>query len=236
MQGHTIISGTGRAGTTFLVQYFTAAGVDTGFTLEEVLSSPDRLSNAGLERNLKQPDLPQIVKSPWIADEIARVLQEGRLQIEAAIVPVRDIFAAAESRRRVYREASVNGADPLKHPGTIWKTADPAKQEPLLALQFYKLIEALVAYGVPIYMLHFPEFVQSHQVLYDGLGPILKHYGVSYNRSERAFLRVSNPQLVHEFHAEPPCDSPKVEVTRATSSRGPEEMTMTSTSRVNGTE
>lgn len=29
---HIIISGTGRAGATFLVQLFTALGIDTGFT------------------------------------------------------------------------------------------------------------------------------------------------------------------------------------------------------------
>lgn len=224
MQGHTIISGTGRAGTTFLVQYFTAAGVDTGYTLEEVLAKPDRVSNAGLERSLTHPDLPPIVKSPWIADEIAAVLREGRLHIEAAIVPVRDLFAAAESRRRVYREAGMKGKNPLKYPGTIWKTAEPTEQEPKLALQFYKLIEPLVAHGVPIYMLHFPEFVQSHQILYDRLKPVLDRYGVSHDRSERAFWQVSNPGLVHEFVR------PKPEVKPASDAHGPSETTTRATS------
>jgi hypothetical protein len=33
MKRHILISGTGRAGTTFLVQLFTALGFDTGFDL-----------------------------------------------------------------------------------------------------------------------------------------------------------------------------------------------------------
>jgi hypothetical protein len=39
--GRILISGTGRSGTTLLVQYFTALGFDTGFTLEQALSRVD---------------------------------------------------------------------------------------------------------------------------------------------------------------------------------------------------
>jgi hypothetical protein len=196
--GHIIISGTGRAGTTFLVQYFTAVGMDTGFTLEQALSNIDPISFAGLERRFKGEQLPHVLKSPGLADQIDEVLRGG-IEIEAAIIPIRDLFAAAESRRRVYRDVSATGRNPLRYPGTIWKTEKPAEQESYLAVQLHKLIEPLVKYGVPIHFLHYPEFVCSHDALYSGLEPILKRHCISFGLSERAYRRVADPSLVHHF-------------------------------------
>lgn len=197
--GHVIISGTGRAGTTFLVQYFTALGLDTGYTMDEVFEKPDPVSNAGLERSLGCADLPYIVKSPWFADQIANFLQSGRLQIAEAIIPMRDLYAAAESRRRVYQEVAALGKDPLKYPGTIWKTENPEEQELYLAMQFYKLIGPLVAHGIPIRFLHFPEFVHDHEALFAGLEPLLDQHGVSWRSSLSAYERVVNVALIHRF-------------------------------------
>lgn len=49
---HILIGGTGRAGTTLLVQYFTALGFDTGFTLDQAMQRVDSISRAGLEHSL----------------------------------------------------------------------------------------------------------------------------------------------------------------------------------------
>jgi hypothetical protein len=198
---HLIISGTGRAGTTFLVQYFTALGFDTGFSLEQALSEPDILSNAGLEPDLSSERLPHVIKSPWFADKLGELLGAGRLSVEGAIIPVRDLFSAAESRRRVYREAKALGVDPLAHPGTIWKTTNPEDQEVFLAMQFYKLIEPLVAHNIPIYFLHFPDFAKNHTSLYRRLEIILRREGINQETSEAAFKRVVNISLIHNFHS-----------------------------------
>lgn len=134
---HTIISGTGRAGTTFLVQYFSALGLDTGFTLENSLSSVDSISKAGLEHSLMNTNLPEIIKAPGFSDELYNLNEN--ISIKDAIVPVRNLYDAAESRRRVFYETNN-----LCHDGSLWKTNDPKKQEMHLAIQFYKLIEQLV--------------------------------------------------------------------------------------------
>lgn len=42
--GHILIGGTGRAGTTLLVRWFTALGFDTGFTPEEVAGRRSAIS------------------------------------------------------------------------------------------------------------------------------------------------------------------------------------------------
>lgn len=57
---HTIISGTGRAGTTFLVELLTQLGLDTqadklGYSIN---------AHAGLEADITLPNAPYIVKNP----------------------------------------------------------------------------------------------------------------------------------------------------------------------------
>lgn len=195
--GHVIISGTGRAGTTLLVQYFTFLDLDTGFKKENVLSSVDSISKAGLEHDLRTENLPKIIKSPWFADQILEVLSNGRVKIDYAIIPVRDIVSAAESRRRVFHEARALGFDPLLHPGTLWKTENPDEQEAQLALQFHKLIYGLATFHIPTYFVVFPNFAKSHDVLYTSIRPILEALGVSKERSERAYAAVVDRGLIH---------------------------------------
>ena len=65
---HIIIAGTGRAGTTFLVQLFTELGLDTGFSKEDFLTKIDPISHGGLERSLDDANyekLPRVIKSPF---------------------------------------------------------------------------------------------------------------------------------------------------------------------------
>jgi len=200
--GHLIISGTGRAGTTFLVQYLTAAGYDTGFSLEDAQSLPDQLSRGGLEHSLTQSDLPDVIKSPWLVDELPEALGSGRIAVRAAIVPIRRLEDAAESRRRVYREAASAGRDPLTQPGTLWKTTSPEEQETQLAVAFYRLMETLAQYRIPVYLLPFPAFATDHDVLYGLLEQELTAQGISKDASRAAFERVSKPKLIHSFGSE----------------------------------
>jgi hypothetical protein len=58
---HVIISGTGRAGTTFLVQLLTELGLDTGFPDAHSQIFPN--CNAGMEYDIRDPKAPYIVKS-----------------------------------------------------------------------------------------------------------------------------------------------------------------------------
>lgn len=195
---HIVISGTGRAGTTFLVQYFTAIGFDTGYGIDEALQKIDEVSSSGLER-IPGGDLPYVVKSPRFTDYLIDVLADGRMKIACAIIPVRELYGAAQSRRRVYWEAGARGLDPLTHPGAIWKTNDPAEQEAALALQFYKLVETLVRYKVPMRFLAYPDFVESHDLLYAGLATLLDGHGVSKSASLQAYRRVVRLDLMHDF-------------------------------------
>lgn len=197
--GHIIITGTGRSGTTLLVQLFTHLGFDTGYDRKTALSSIDEISHAGLERSLREDNLPYIVKSPWFVDEIDEVLRTGTKAIRAAIVPVRDLVEAAESRRRVWREASRRRLDPLRHPGTIWKTEQPAEQEGVLAVQFYNLLNSLAVHEIPVYLLSFPRFAQDGKYFYRALRPLFKAHQIRRDDVLLEHKRLAKPQLIHDF-------------------------------------
>lgn len=200
---HIIISGTGRAGTTFLVQYLTAIGFDTGYSIDEAIAKVDPISSAGLERGLTEGDLPYVLKSPWFAEYLESALASGRLKVACAIIPVRDLQGAAQSRRRVYREARAQGFDPLSHRGSLWKTRDPSGQENVLTLLFYKLVESLVRHDVPIRLLTFPGFIESHHLLYGPLESLLTSHGISKSASLRAHRELARPDLIHDFGPSP---------------------------------
>jgi len=211
--GHILIGGTGRAGTTLLVQWFTALGFDTGFDLDDAVSRVDPISHGGLEHSLRRSlgvgeRLPYVAKSPWYGARLGDYLASGELRVRACIIPVRDLFEAAESRRQVSERAEEAGRDPFKTPGGAVGAgrggrAALAKQEQKLARQFYELVQTLVRHDVPIYFLRFPDFARGEQDLFTALRPLLEGHGVTAEESQSALARVLRPELIHEF---PPSD------------------------------
>ncbi len=156
-----IICGTGRAGTTLLMRIFTIAGLDTGFSERRVRGTEGKLGRAGLEKAISKKtkaDLPQVIKSPHFVGSLPKILEEDWFKIAMAIVPVRELGAAAQSRITVHEDALGAGVDPKKTPGGLWKTEDPADQSWVLAEQFYRTVERLVAYDIPLNLVSFPRF------------------------------------------------------------------------------
>ena len=119
---HVIISGTGRAGTTFLVQLLTALKLDTGF--DNPKSAIDPNANAGMESDIRRANAPYIVKTPWLCDYLDDAIRVNQVVIDHAIIPMRDLFSAAESRRAVVRNAG-RGAPPDKVLGGLMNTKVP---------------------------------------------------------------------------------------------------------------
>lgn len=196
--GHLLISGTGRSGTTLLVQIFTYLGLDTGFMRDEVLEKVDSISAAGLEHRLFSIKKPYIIKSPWLSDDIERALSEG-IHIDCVIIPTRNLFSAAESRRRVYKENARLGLDAIKAPGSLWKTDKPEEQEFALATQFYKLLYPLISHNVPVIFLDFPAFAKDFDYFYSKLQPVFDGLFVSKTAVKVAFMQVVDLRLIHDF-------------------------------------
>ena len=194
---HIIISGTGRAGTTFLVQLLTCLDFDTGFS--DITSAVFPESNAGMEWEILHPEAPYIIKSPWLCDYLDDVLDGADICIDHAIIPVRDIYSAPESRRDVARRT-----DPHRYPGDVpgglWHTDDPQQQESVLTNQLYKIIYTITKRDIPVTLLYFPRFISDSEYLYRKLEALLK--GITYESFLGVFRRVALPELVHEYKSQ----------------------------------
>ena len=193
MSEHVVITGTGRAGTTFLVELLTAVGCDTGFSSESIKMKDPQLP-AGLERDIRKDICPFIVKSPWFCDYADDILSQIDLRITHVFVPMRDLFNAAESRRQMSRN---NRRD-----GGLWKTNSIklGDQEQVLKDQIYKLLLALSYYEVPVTLMQFPKLAVNAKYTYGKLSPILD--GVSFTEFKTVFDEVSRPDLISNFEQE----------------------------------
>jgi hypothetical protein len=88
-RSHIIIAGTGRAGTTFLVQYLAELGLDTHVS-RQGLEQLDANANAGLEDMplvAAAETLPYVIKAPWIGEYVDEILASPDIRIDAAILP-----------------------------------------------------------------------------------------------------------------------------------------------------
>jgi len=210
---HVIISGTGRAGTTFLVQLLTALKLDTGFGDINEMVEPN--CRAGMEKNLREETAPYIIKSPWLCDYLDEILDEQPdIVIDRAIIPVRDLFSAAESRRHVVRTANSELDGDLLW-GGLWHTKDPSTQEVVLTGQLYKLFYALAKHDIPATLLFFPRLATDPKYLYDKISFLLKKPGrdgaasrllkvlhndtISYDAFLQTFQKISRPEIIHSF-------------------------------------
>jgi hypothetical protein len=147
---HIVISGTGRAGTSFLVHLLTELGYDTGFKADQISLHPD--SRAGLEHDLrKEGPFPYIVKDPAFCYYAEWAFE--RYDIERVVLPVRRLESAAQSRRDIHELNKQ--IDPLKplHGGGLFGSMEPVLQEAALAMAQHRLIEACVNNGVPVTLL-----------------------------------------------------------------------------------
>jgi hypothetical protein len=193
---HVIISGTGRAGTTFLVQLLTALKLDTGFDNPASGISPE--SNAGMEIDIRQANAPYIVKSPLLCDNLDEAILGNRIVIDHAIIPMRDLYSAAESRRAVSRKAGFANR-PNEVPGGLWNAKVPEEQESILARMLHNLFFAIAKHDIPVTLLHFPRLVNEPEYLYKKIGFLLPNVG--YDRFLQCFREVGRPELVHDFKA-----------------------------------
>jgi hypothetical protein len=131
-----------------------------------------------------------------MCDYLDELLASGDVVVDHALVPVRDLHAAAESRRDVMRR-SPGPAPGVGVPGGLWHTADPTRQERVLEGQLYKLVRALARHDVPTTLLDFPRLVRDARYLHAKLAPLLPD--PSYERFAAAFAATARPGLVHDF-------------------------------------
>jgi hypothetical protein len=194
---HCVISGFGRAGTTFLVILATRLGIDTGFTLDTARN--DNPGRAGLEMAGVTAASPYLVKNPRFCHQLATALADDpALVVDCVIAPMRDIGAAAESRaleqERQTRSRSGSGEGVL---GGLWLTGEPARQETVLRNELSMLIETVARHDIPLVLLWYPRLAQDPAYVFEKLGFLFK--GVAYEAFERAFRATVRPEWVHRL-------------------------------------
>ena len=137
--GKVFISGTGRAGTTLLVQLLTELGLDTGFDRSSLDESYFSSARAGLEWDLSDRNGPRFQKSPFLCDRLGEIVSRGD-KIDLLIVPVRAISDAAKSRLKVQFETT-GKEDGDAVAGGLWSTSSGSEQETILREKLTKLVE-----------------------------------------------------------------------------------------------
>jgi hypothetical protein len=189
---HVVISGTGRAGTTFLVELLTHLGLDTGFSIDETIALKHEVGRAGLEHDIRNPGCPFIVKSPSFCEYAGQVVNRQDILIEHLFIPIRDLHAAAESRRQVSSAGSPFGG--------LWHTASfaPGQQEKFLLARFYHLMHMASGTDIPVTLLGFPRITQDATYLFKKLQPIIP--GIAFTDFQSVFSAVVRTDLVHRFN------------------------------------
>jgi len=176
---HIIISGTGRAGTTFLVELLTHIGIDTGYTKDEIKEQKHKLARAGLEQDIFNDNAPYVIKNPDFFKHAEEVFKREDIKIDHIYIPIRDVKAAAESRRRVTLEGNQRASLTQKvlkkfgkeynYHGGLWDTdsLDEGSQEIVLLQKFYTLLEVVSKEQIPITLLHFPTIIKDPEFLFE---------------------------------------------------------------------
>jgi pimeloyl-ACP methyl ester carboxylesterase len=185
-RSHILISGTGRAGTSFLVRYLTELGLDTHLSRRE---EPvwDENAQAGLEDPpiITDPEnLPRVVKTPWMSEYIDHILGQVGFKVEVAILPVRDLVDAASSRLILEMQSMHQNHPNMKRLPTTWEnwgttpggaifSLNPLDQARILALGFHRLVQHLVEANVQIVFLQFPRLIEDADYVFDNLKAFL---------------------------------------------------------------
>lgn len=207
---HIVITGTGRAGTTFLMELLTHLGLDTGFDEAQLKRYKDPIGRAGLEYNIGLLDnCPYIVKHPSFCDYADEIIARDDIVIEHIFIPIRDLYAAAESRRLVAKnniqEASF--LDKIKFllgkskafTGGLLKTNSlrSNSQEAVLLKMIYKLMLAVSNSSIDITLINYPRSTQDAAYLFDKLQPVFKE--LDFTEFVKVFNKTVQPELVHSF-------------------------------------
>jgi len=192
-----VITGTGRAGTTFLVSLFTLLGFRTGFSKEEVLKTnwgwkPGDVTRAGLEKEWWQ-DL-DVVKSPSFCYSIHEIIEAK--EVECVLVPMRDLDKAAKSR--IVNQERAGTTSPVAG-GFIGGATDLETQKRVLLEMVYSLCLSVARSFVPVVFLEFPRFINDSGYLFRKLTEQAK-IDLNSDDFNEAFTRLSRPELVESWN------------------------------------
>lgn len=205
---HAVIAGTGRAGTSFLVRFLDACGLQTGVSAGEWFGR----ARSGIEHRLTaSASLPYVVKDPWLFGYCDHVDLDA-VGIDALLLPMRDLMDAAESRVHQERlgriDVDARSAGPTiqvagSAPGGVLYSLDVVDQARILAVGFHKLLVWAVRNELPVFLLSFPRMIEDGEYLIDRLQPWLGEH-CHLDAARAAFEKTADRAAVRIGRDAPP--------------------------------
>ncbi len=192
-RGKIVIAGTGRAGTTLLVQVLTELGLDTGY---DAAAAIDARVNAGLERSVVGADAPWIVKSPQLSSTLGEILDAGAARVDHVIIPIRDLDVATASRVRNTRY----GSD-LHTWGGLLGTNRATHQRDALNAMLAELMFTIARHDLDHTLLLFPRFTTDWEYTHRRLAFLAPE--IPPARWREVLERLVRPALIHEAPLSP---------------------------------
>ena len=207
-KNHVVVTGTGRAGTTFLIELLTHLGLDTGFAPDAIADNKYELANAGLEFKIGAELCPYIAKDPSFCDYAEDVFARDDLLIEHIFIPIRNIESVAASRRHnekehikkmSFREKLYFFTKPYLIPGGLVSTHSCRKgvQEKILIQKLFTLLLQVSQYHIPITFIQFPYMMSHPEYLYQKLSPIISH--ISLADFKAIYNKIAQSSLIHVY-------------------------------------
>ena len=202
----TVITGTGRAGTSFLMAVLSTLGIPTGFNssyargvlqntpyhagLESVPTAFLCRSNALCTESIVFEKRRQVIKSPYLAlqDRFPLWLTPPVSGLANVILPIRSSTETAASR-------NANGQD---RPGGFWNHAtDYLSQQHSDEHLLSTLMVELTKQDVDVTRLHYPSHVVDPQYIARKLEWLLCRYNISKHVFVKVHKSLYNMTLVH---------------------------------------
>lgn len=215
MSSHVIITGTGRAGTSFLVEFLDACGLDAGDLATSYYFDG---AHAGYEHRPGGANLPYVIKNPLLHEHLddPALLELG---VDAVIIPVRDLRAAARSRILQERAAAGWSIDRSSHyetissgtPGGAYVSLSLDDQERLLAVGQARIIQWAVASDHPLVLLDFPRIVDDAEYCVDRLWSVLERF-CTRERALEAHAEVARPERIRVRHRDVTTDPAELQL------------------------
>jgi hypothetical protein len=195
-----IITGTGRNGSTFLMQLLTRLGLDTGWQKDQALSGfINSNSHGGMERDLNG-DVPYIVKNPYFVGWIPKIQEKGFV-IDHVIVPFREADQAARSRAAVEQRAKDSGFTGKVVPGGFWGASDLHGQKQHILAKTHQLFCSIAEYDLNHTLIHYPRMTEDGEYLFRKLKVLFELSGATIPIADflHTFQQVVRPELVHRY-------------------------------------
>lgn len=190
MKNKILVAGTGRSGTSLLIDIFTHLNMDTGFSSEETSELLKNNMNAGLEILDLNEDI-QIQKAPHFSLNIVDII--NNFPIKHIIIPIRNLDDVTKSRENTLFWDGTKAITPKDTESEFGFVEQKCFNGELI----YNLIHNLTKYNIEYTTIPFPEYCTEKNLLYDKLNWLFDLYGISKKEVNKVIEKLYNKNKIN---------------------------------------